>query len=148
MTSCNDDSLNVAIIVIYLLNLLFTLLNAYLYLWKLSKYRFMPFVLLYVGMASLCCLVIAYSAQCITPGSRINTSESAWVYYFVNMKTTSMVSMIGFSGLIIDLLLMLRLMRQSQEAYREARETLTSVRNSRRISTGTSHQSSDLNIPV
>ena len=105
--------MNIALIIIYSMNLAFTLLNAYFYLWKLSKYRFVPFVLLYTGMSCLCCLVIAYSVQCISPGSNINVSEAAWVYYFVNMKTFSMVSIIGFSGLIIDLLLMLRLMRDS-----------------------------------
>ena len=66
--------MNVALIIIYGMNLAFTLMNAYLYLWKLSKYRFVPFVLLYMGMSCLCCLVIAYSVQCISPSSKINVS--------------------------------------------------------------------------
>ena len=93
--------------------LVFTLVNAYLYLLKMRKYRFIPFLLLYVGMASLSCFVIAYYVMSLDLNNVVYTQEGFWLLYEGNMKASVLVALIGFGGLIIDLLLMLRLMTQS-----------------------------------
>ena len=119
--TCHSKGVTYTFITIYGLSLAFTLLNAYLYLWRLSKYRFMPFLLLYVGMIGMCCIVIGYYAECITPMSKVNSTESAWVYFMINMRLSCLISIIGYSSLIVDLLLMLRLMRKSQNKIKEAK---------------------------
>lgn len=95
--------------------LCFTLYNTYIYLIKLRKYRFIPSLLLYFGMVSMCILVIAYFCQRIVPSSPVNIDESSWLYYSNNIRLFCIVSIIGFCALITELLLMLRLMTKSSK---------------------------------
>ena len=107
-----DKAFAVCIIVIYSLCLLLTVINAYLYLLKLSKYKFLPLLLLFTGIGVVCCLVIANFAEYINPGSNMNKNEATWLFYMINIRLFSLVFIVGFCGLIVDLLLMLRLMTQ------------------------------------
>jgi len=49
--------------IIWLLSLVFTLITAYLYLVKMKKYQFLPFLLLFAGMIGFCCLSITFFAD-------------------------------------------------------------------------------------
>lgn len=89
--------------------------NFYIYLIKLKKYRFVPSVLLYTGMLVTCCVVIAYFSQRINPTSRVNTNEPSWIYYSSNMRLFCIYAIIGFTALLVELVMMLKLMNKSSK---------------------------------
>ena len=66
--------LNITIIILWSFTLLFTLVNSYLYLLKLSKYRFIPFMLLYTGLTMMCCVTITYYMKSFDLDDKVNTS--------------------------------------------------------------------------
>ena len=90
-----------------------TLLNVYNFLYKMRKYRFMPILLTYIGMLGLCVLSIIFFAEALAPGSRLNTNESTWVYYQANIRLCCHIALIGYGGMIIELILSIQMMQQA-----------------------------------
>ena len=73
--------LEVFLIIFWALLLILICFNAYNYLYKMTKYKFAPMVMVYVGNAVLACLIIVYFSERLDDNSIVNTTESAWVYF-------------------------------------------------------------------
>jgi len=122
--SVHNRPLAICIIILYSLLLSYTILNAILYLIMLRKYRFMPFLLLYMGMIALCSLIVAFFAECLTDGSAVNTNEVAWLRFELNVKAAAIIGVVGFTGLIADLVFMLKLITHQSKVMSEARRDM------------------------
>ena len=115
-----NDALAISLLILWSFCLLLTLINSYLYLFKLNKYKVMPLLILLVGMVILCSIVLVFYIECVLSDSKINSNESAWLFFMINMKLCYLLTIIGFSGLIIDLLLMINLMVDSSQIFSAA----------------------------
>ena len=102
------SSLEILLIIMWALLLILILFNAYNFLYKMTKYKFAPMVLVYVGNAAIACLTIAYFCERLDGASRVQTSESAWIYYQANIRLACLIAIIGYIGLLYELRLMLK----------------------------------------
>ena len=103
----------VSIVAMWCFQLIFTLITGYLYLWKLRKFKFLPLLILYISMVVTSVTVITYYTQCIIPSSVVNTDRASWLFYMIIIKLGCLIGVVGYNGLIIDLLLMLNVLTKS-----------------------------------
>ena len=106
-------TLMVVCIVVWSLTLIITIYNAYEYLYKLSRWKFIPISLTYLAIIASAILSIIYSCERLTPSSGVNTNEADWVFFFSNLRLAAQVGCIGFAGMVIELILKVRLMETS-----------------------------------
>lgn len=102
----------ILLISLWILILVPLFFNIYHYLYKQGKYRFVPMVLVYVGLVCESAITVAYHIERIDADSRINTHESTWIYFSANMRLACLVSILGYGGLLIELNLKLRMLQQ------------------------------------
>ena len=106
----------VTLIGLWALLLVLIIFNAYNYLYKMTKYKFAPMVMLYVGNAVLACLVVVYFSERLDMHSRVWRSESAPIFFQSNMRLACTIAILGFIGLIVELRLMLLAINESSES--------------------------------
>ena len=116
-----NQILAICLIVIWSFCLLLTFINAYLYFYMLKKYKVISLLIMFVGTAALCSIVIVFNLQCLNADSEIESNVSVWLFFMINMKLACLFIVIGFGGLIIDLILMMSLMLESSRLLKAAK---------------------------
>ena len=101
------SGLEILLIIMWALLLILIFFNAYNFLYKMTKYKFAPMVMVYVGNVAIAGLIIAYFSERLDANSRVQTSESAWIYWQANIRLACLIAIVGYIGLLIELRLML-----------------------------------------
>lgn len=86
----------------------------------MRKYRFIPVVVTYGSMLSMAILFITYYIERNIDTSRVNTVESAWIYFNNSIRLAAVLGTLGYTGLIIELNLLISLMQESTRKISQA----------------------------
>lgn len=85
--------------------------NIYHYLVRERKYKFIPMLLVYVGQLSMVLIILAYFITKETDGNKRQMEQ--WSYFTINMRLACLICILGFSGLVIELSLKLKMLQQT-----------------------------------
>lgn len=84
-------------------------------------------------MIAIAILFIIYYIERNISTSRIMTNESAWVYFNNNIRLACLLGTLGYTGLIIELNLLISLMHESTRKISEASRKVSDPRRSHEL---------------